>query len=227
MHAWIVGATGLVGRALLDAALAEPRVERVTAVVRRPLERADPKLAALVVDFDRLEQELAEQNATHAFCCLGTTIKKAGSQTAFYRVDHDYPLAFARAALSAGVKKLAVVTAVGAHPKSSIFYNRVKGELERDLGALGLPELHVLRPSLLLGDREDRRPAERVGIALAKPLGKLMIGPLARYRAIEGADVAKAMLALALDAATHRAVTIHESDQLRRLAGRLDAGSAR
>jgi uncharacterized protein YbjT (DUF2867 family) len=225
MNAWVVGATGLVGRALLEASLADRRVDKLAAIVRRPLESSAAKLSTLVVDFERLEHELRGRQATHAFCCLGTTIKKAGSQAAFRRVDHDYPLAFGRAALAAGVKKLLVVTALGADPKSSIFYNRVKGELEANLAALGLPELHFLRPSLLLGEREERRRAEAIGMALAKPLGKLMIGPLSRYRAIEGADVARAMLTLALDATPYAAVTIHESSELPGLAGRLSLGT--
>src|SRR5688572_11971644 len=156
MNAWIAGATGLVGRALLDALLAEPRVEQVAALARRPLPRTHPKLESVTVDFERLEQELAGRRATCAFCCLGTTIKKAGSQDAFRRVDHDYVLAFARAALAAGAEKLLVVTALGADAKSGIFYNRVKGEVEAHLRELGFRELHLLRPSLLLGPREER-----------------------------------------------------------------------
>jgi uncharacterized protein YbjT (DUF2867 family) len=218
MNAWIVGATGLVGRTLLDLLLAEPRVEAVTAVVRRPVERAHPKLDLRVVDFDDLERQLEGRRVTHAFCCLGTTIKKAGSQEAFRHVDHDLPLAFGRACAAASVRKLLIVTALGADPQSKIFYNRVKGEVEADLRALGLRELHVLRPSLLLGERAERRPAEAFGMALARPLGMLMVGPLARYRAIEGADVARAMLTLALDETPGAPVTIHESDTIPRLA---------
>src|SRR6185369_13815174 len=106
---------------------------------------------------------------------------------------------------------------LGADPGSRIFYNRVKGEVEADLRALGLRELHLFRPSLMLGPRAERRPAEALGMALAKPLGALMVGPLARYRAIEGADVARAMLAVALDDRARDPVTIHESDTIPRL----------
>jgi uncharacterized protein YbjT (DUF2867 family) len=218
MKAWIVGATGLVGRALLEAALAEPRVESVTALVRRPAERTHPKLEMLAVDFEQLETALAGRSVTHAFCCLGTTIKKAGSQQAFRRVDHDYVLAFGRAAAAAGVRKLLVVTALGADAGSSIFYNRVKGEVEAGLSGLGIRELHLFRPSLLLGEREERRLAEGIGMALAKPLSALMVGPLARYRAIDGADVARAMLKVALDETPREAVTIHESNAIERIA---------
>jgi len=216
MHAWIVGATGLVGRSLLDGLLAEPRVERVTAIVRRPVERAHPKLEVLTIDFERLERELEGRTASVGFCCLGTTIKKAGSEAVFYRVDHDYPLAFGRACKAAGVRKLLVVTALGADPSSGIFYNRVKGEVERDLEALALPELHVLRPSLLLGERAERRPAEAFAMAVAKPLGALLVGPLAKYRAIPGESVARQMLALALDTSPRASLTIHESEAIAR-----------
>ena len=222
MNAWIVGATGLVGGALLDLMLAEPRVETVTAIVRRPVERAHPKLNVLVSAFDDLEAQLRAlppaPGATQAFCCLGTTIKKAGSEAAFRHVDHDLPLAFGRAAAAAAARKLLIVTALGAAPDSRFFYNRVKGEVEADLRALGLPELHLFHPSLLLGPRAGRRPAEALAMALAKPLGALMVGPLARYRAIDGADVARAMLAVALDDTPREPVTIHESDTIPRLA---------
>ena len=218
MQALIAGATGLVGRTLLDALLAEARVERVTAVLRRPSGRTHAKLEELSIDFDQLERDLSGRTATHAFCCLGTTIKKAGSQPAFYRIDHDYVLAFGRAAKAAGASKLLVVTALGADAKSSVFYNRVKGEVEAHLAELGLPELHLLRPSLLLGERAERRTAEAAAMALAKPFGHLLVGPLARYRPIEGADVALAMLALALEATARPGVSIHESEAIPKLA---------
>jgi uncharacterized protein YbjT (DUF2867 family) len=214
MKAWVVGATGLVGRALVDALLAEPRCEKVTALVRRPVERTHPKLESLEVDFEKLESALRGRSATHAFCCLGTTIKQAGTQAAFRRVDHDYPIAFGRAAVAGGAKKLLVVTALGADAQSSIFYNRVKGEVEAELSKLGARELHLFRPSLLLGERADRRPLEAMGMALAKPLGALLVGPLARYRAVEGAEVARAMVSIEFDETPRAAVTIHESDTL-------------
>jgi uncharacterized protein YbjT (DUF2867 family) len=222
MNAWIVGATGLVGGALLDLLLAEPKVETVTAIVRRPVTQAHPKLTVLELDFAELEARLGERRAapgtTHAFCCLGTTIKKAGSQAAFRHVDHDLPLAFGRAALAADARKLLVVTALGADASSRIFYNRVKGEIEADLQQLGLRELHLFRPSLILGARADRGPGEAFGTALAKPLGTLMVGPFARYRPVAGTDVARAMLAVALDDRPRPPVTVHESDTLPRLA---------
>jgi len=218
MHAWIVGATGLVGQILLEKLLLEPSIEKVTAIVRRPLTRTDPKLEVLAVDFEGLEAALRGRTASVGFCCLGTTIKKAGSQDAFRRVDHDYPLAFGRACAAAGAHKVLVVTAVGADAESSVFYNRVKGEVERDLQALALPELHFFRPSLILGERADRRPAEALAMALFKPLGALMVGPLARYRAVPAEAIAQAMLHVALDKTPAAATTVHQSETIPHLA---------
>lgn len=214
---WLAGATGLVGRGVLARLLERPEVARVTALVRRPLGHApSPKLEERVVDFERLVAALAGATATHVFCCLGTTIGVAGSEEAFRRVDHDYPLALGRAARAAGAGRLLVVTALGANARSRIFYNRVKGDLENDLGALGLPELHLFRPSLLLGERAEQRRGERIGAALAVPLGALLWGPLRKYRPIPAASVAEAMVrvGLAPPAATAPAVTVHQSDDI-------------
>jgi uncharacterized protein YbjT (DUF2867 family) len=220
MEAWIAGATGLVGRALVAELSGRIASGTVTALVRRSEGRKVSHVEERIVDFDRLEHELSGLAATHALCCLGTTIAKAGSQEAFRRVDFDYPLAFARAARAAGVRKFLIVTALGADPKSSVFYNRVKGEIEQALARLELPELHVFRPSLLLGEREERRPAERLAMALAKPVGALLFGPLKKYRAVDGSAVARAMASVALDERSAPGVTFYESDQIAAYAGR-------
>jgi uncharacterized protein YbjT (DUF2867 family) len=217
MEAWVAGATGLVGRLLVGELCARPEVASVTALVRRAEARALPKLEERVVTFDRIDLELAGRTATHVFCCLGTTIAKAGSQAAFRLVDYEYPLALGRAALAARAKKFLVVTALGADPSSRIFYNRVKGELERDLAGLGLPELHVFRPSLILGDRDERRVMERLGMSVAKPLGVLFVGPLRKYRAIDGAAIARAMAHVALRRDRADPVSVYESDEIAKL----------
>lgn len=190
----------------------------MTALVRRAEGLTEPRLKERVVAFDRLDIELGGRTATHAFCCLGTTMAKAGSEAAFRKVDYDYPLALGRAALAAGAKKFLVVTAVGADPKSGIFYNRVKGELERDLAALELSELHVFRPSLILGDRAERRPAERFAMAVSKPLGALMFGGLKKYRPVPAATVARAMANVALDERAAPGVSVYEFERIAELA---------
>ncbi len=217
MEAWVAGATGLVGRVLVSELLAREGAGNVTALVRLAEGRKAPRFEEQVVAFDRIELELRGRTATHVFCCLGTTIAKAGSQAAFRVVDHDYPLALGRAALAAGAKKFLVVTALGADPGSSIFYNRVKGEVERALEALGLPELHVFRPSLLVGNRSERRTGERIAVAMSKPLGALMLGPLKKYRPIEATTVARAMANVALDERTAPAVSVYVSSRIAEL----------
>jgi uncharacterized protein YbjT (DUF2867 family) len=217
MEAWVAGATGLVGRALVNDLSERSGVDAVIALVRRAEGRTGPKLEERVVSYEQLDLDLAGRTATHVFCCLGTTMAKAGSEPAFRKVDYEYPLALGRAALAAGAKKFLVVTALGANPKSRIFYNRVKGEVERDLAALGFPELHVFRPSLILGDRAERRPAERVAMAVAKPLGTLLVGPLVRYRPIAATAIARAMASVASSDAPAGALTVYESNRIAEL----------
>lgn len=196
-HALLAGASGLVGGALLDLLLADARVERVTSVGRRPLDRTHPKLTQRTVDFAALDlRDLA--GVTQAYCTLGTTIKKAGSEAAFRAVDHDAVMAFATAAKALGVGHLSVVSALGASATSMSFYNRVKGETERDLQALSLPSLAILQPSLLLGDRTESRTGEALAIGLSRALGPLL-KPFAS-RPIEYTTVARAMVTLAFEA---------------------------
>lgn len=173
----LAGASGLVGRQLLAQLLADPAVGEVRVLLRRALTPAGltgsdrtpglEKLRVQVHDFDRLaEAPELMRGADWLLCALGTTIRQAGSREAFRRVDHDYPLILARMARDAGVRAVGVVSAVGADASSLFFYNRVKGELENDLRALGLSHVTVAHPSLLAGDRSEFRLAERLGLVL-------------------------------------------------------------
>ncbi len=193
----VLGATGLVGQALLGLLLADRRYARVRCVVRRPLDREHPKLENDVVDFERLGEASEFSRADHVFVCLGTTIKKAGSRDAFYRVDHDYVVHAARESAGHGVAHFAWVSAMGANPRSAIFYNRVKGQVERDVAALGLTAWSAVRPSLLLGQRGEHRPGEAAAIAVAGALAWAMIGPLRFYKPIPAKNVAASLIALA------------------------------
>lgn len=211
-RALLYGATGLVGRELLLLLLNSPEVDAVIAPVRRPLSLAHQKLAAPLVEFDDPAALAALPPADDVFCCLGTTIRKAGSQAAFRTVDHDYPLAAARAARAAGAKQFLVVTAVGADAKSGVFYSRVKGELEQALAGLAFPGgVKVFHPSLLMGDRAERRPAEAIAMGLMSATAGLFVGPLKKYRAIEGAGVARGLLRAALHEPEGNAVYEGES----------------
>ena len=189
----LAGATGLLGRALLAELLADRATSAVHALVRRASgPTTEPRLQWLTVDYAALP---ALPAARHAYCALGTTIKVARSQAAFRRVDLDAVLAFARAALAAGVQRLAVVSALGADARSTVFYNRVKGEAEQALQGLGFEKIVVARPSLLVGDRaalgQPSRRGERLALALAAPLAPLIP---AAWRPIRAETVARAMV---------------------------------
>jgi len=191
-QALLAGATGLVGGQLLARLLAHPAYSRVEVLVRRELPVRNSKLVQRVVDFEHLEA-VSGISADDVFCCLGTTIRKAGSQQAFRRVDHDYALALAGLARAAGAQQFLMVSALGADARSSVFYSRVKGETERDIAATGLAKVVFMRPSLLLGERQEVRTGERVGSVVGWLIAPLLIGPLRKYRPIDADHVAAAM----------------------------------
>ncbi|MGE8437668.1 nucleoside-diphosphate sugar epimerase [Pseudomonas sp. 1239] len=205
-HILIAGATGLTGEHLLDRLLNEPTVSRVLAPTRRPLAE-HPHLENPVGDPAVFLPQLSGR-VDIAFCCLGTTIKQAGSETAFRAVDLDMVVAFSKRAREMGARHLLVVSAIGADPKSSVFYNRVKGEMEQALMAQDWPQLTIARPSVLLGERIE----PRLGEQFAGPLSRLLPG---KYRGIEACQLARALWRLALE--EQDGVRIVESDELRKL----------
>jgi uncharacterized protein YbjT (DUF2867 family) len=218
--ALVLGATGLVGGHCLELLLADPLWEQVRVLGRRPLGIEHAKLDEHLVDFDRLgsSAELFEVDAV--FCCLGTTIREAGSRDAFRRVDYQYPVEAAQLAVSRGAQQYLLVSAIGADRGSRFFYNRVKGETERAVAQAGFASVVIARPSLLRGEREESRPGEQVGAVLLKLAAPLLLGPLAKYRAVHARDVARALVELAHGPAD--GVRIVESDELRALARAAD-----
>ena len=204
-HILLAGASGLTGEHLLDRLLNEPTVTRVLAPSRRPLAE-HPHLENPVGDPAVFLPQLSGR-VDIAFCCLGTTIKLAGSEAAFRAVDLDMVVAFGKRAREMGARHLIVISALGADAKSSIFYNRVKGEMEQALIAQNWPRLTIARPSMLLGDRDKQRANEM----FLAPLFRLLPG---NWKSIEARDVARAMLAEAL-APGHEGVSILTSSELR------------
>ena len=207
--ALLAGATGLTGNHLLQLLVADKRYASVHALVRKTALPAHPKLIEHAVDFDSLPKL---PKVDDAFCCLGTTIRKAGSQAAFRKVDFDFVLNFATAAKAAGAKRFLVVSALGANARSAVFYNRVKGETENALKAMNFESLHIFRPSILSGERAEARAGEQLGIAVFTALAPLMIGPARRVRPIAAKSVAQAMVSCANRETS--GVTIIESDQI-------------
>jgi uncharacterized protein YbjT (DUF2867 family) len=207
--ALVLGATGLIGTFLLERLLASQAYTTIHIWTRGNFKKEHVKLKAQAIDFDRLQERRIE--ADDVYCCLGTTIKQAGTQAAFRRVDYDYPVALARAAARDGAKRLLVVSSLGADARSGVFYNRVKGEMEEAVRASGVAKTLVFRPSLLSGPRAEPRLGERIGLAVGAALGPL----LGRYRPIHGDLVATAMLKAALDDLPSQ---VFESQQIRALA---------
>jgi uncharacterized protein YbjT (DUF2867 family) len=214
--ALIAGATGLVGKNCLEKLLQSPAYDSVIAVTRRPLGLSHPKLQCLIADFNKLEESAAKLKADDVYCCLGTTIRAAGSQEAFRKVDYTYVVEFARLARRNGAQRFLLVSAVNAKAGSRVFYSRTKGEAERDVAALGYSEVHIFRPSFLLGERPEHRPGESVGIAFFRMVEPFLLAGTRRYRSVQAADVAGAMVNAAQmnRAGVHR----YEHDDIERLA---------
>ncbi|MFH2132140.1 MAG: oxidoreductase [bacterium] len=193
-RALVLGGSGLTGGHCLELLLQDDAWGQVSVLVRRPLSLTHPRLVQHQVRFDDLTEALAEIQADDVFCCLGTTIKKAGSREAFYQVDYTYPVEIAKLSLAGGATQFLLVSAMGANPDSSVFYNRVKGEVEQAIDPLGFRGFYIFRPSLLLGKRQERRPAEEIGQKLATGLSFGFVGPLKKYKPIEAKAVASAMV---------------------------------
>jgi uncharacterized protein YbjT (DUF2867 family) len=212
--ALVLGATGLIGGALIRQLLEHPQFDRVVALTRRPLALQHPRLEEEIIDFDRPDP--AKIRGDVLFCAIGTTLKKAGSKEAQYRIDGIYPYEIGRIARENGLKKYLLVSSLGADAVASNFYLKTKGELEEKLRTLGFPSLVIVRPSILLGERTENRPGEKIGIVFARLLAPVLTGRLRKYRGIEAADVARALIALAT--ANLPGVHVFESDRLTELA---------
>jgi len=209
--ALIAGATGLIGKQLLQLLLEDSSYEKVKAITRKPIEIRNSKFENIVLDFDKLSEHAAALKADDVFCCLGTTIRIAKTKEAFRKVDYEYPLELARVAKSQGAVRFFLVSALGADKNSKVFYNKVKGEVEEAIGHLSFPAVHIFRPSLLLGDRTEHRAGEGAATSFFKLFGFLIP---AKYKAIDSLKVARAMVAFAKE--TDSGFYFHESKELQK-----------
>ena len=193
----VAGASGLVGGHCLRRLLASGLHEHVVAFVRGPLNVTHKRLEQRTVDYERLGRMSAFPRVQDVFCCLGTTMKKAGSEAAFRKVDCEYVVRLAETSLRTGADHFYLVSAVGADANSRVFYSRVKGEAEDSVAKLGFAGLHIFRPSFLVGHRPEKRPGEGFGIAAARLLSIALVGPGRKYRPIRAETVARAMVVVA------------------------------
>ena len=212
--ALLAGATGLIGSHLLPLLLASERYSKVIVVGRRALPQHHPKLVQVVTELDDLEAHRPKLIADDVYCCLGTTMRQAGSKAAFYQVDYEYVVRLAALASGNFAAQFMVVSSLGADAESGVYYSRVKGEMEAAVRQAPFRAIHIFRPSLLLGERaalpgQTPRLGERLTgalLALARPL---LLGPLRPYRAVPAATVAAAMLRAAED--DGGGVRVHEA----------------
>lgn len=212
--ALIFGASGLVGSALLPLLLDSKVYSVVKVFVRKPLPIQHHKMKEIIIDFDIPASYQSHLQGDDVYMCLGTTMAKSGSKKAFYKVDYNYVLEVATGAALNNVRKLCLISALGADAASGIYYSKVKGEVERDISGLAFETIHIVRPSLLIGDRKEKRFGERIGIILSKAFNFIFVGPLKKYKGVTDKSVAKAMFAFMQE--PKAGVYFHESIELQK-----------
>lgn len=212
----IAGASGLIGTKLLNLALSHQGVSEVLVLVRKELPLQHAKLKQLPVSFDRLEDYSDLIQGDVIFCCLGTTKRKTPDQTDYRKVDYDYPLKLGAIGAKNNVQQYHLVSSLGADKNSLVFYSRLKGEIEEAIQKLSFTSIHIYRPSLLTGDRNEHRTGEKLMTTIMKFLNPLLVGPLKKYQSIEAEVVAMAMLTQSLK--DLKGTFIYPSDKIRELA---------
>ncbi|MEM6845629.1 MAG: NAD-dependent epimerase/dehydratase family protein [Bacteroidota bacterium] len=215
-HALIAGATGLIGNELLHMLVRGRHYQKISVLSRREIGTSSKRVKTIITTYPELSEQTIPDGVTDVYCCLGTTMKKAGSKEAFREVDYDYPLKIAEISRQKGAQQYLLVSAMGANAKSPIFYNQVKGEIEQAIIELEYPTFHVFRPSVLMGNRDEQRIGEKIAQLVMGGISPLMVGGLQKYRPIEGRDVAHAMYRIAKKELTGR--YIFESDKIQVLA---------
>lgn len=210
--ALIAGPTGLTGKYCLEYLLECGEYSLIIALTRKNLNVESKKLNQIVTDFSDLAETLKDVKVDHVYCCLGTTMKKAGSKEAFFKVDFECPLQIASILKQNGANCFNLVSAIGANKNSNVFYNKVKGEIENAIAKLNYNKLNILRPSFLIGERKESRPGEKAGIIIAKALSPFMTGSLKKYRTVKAEAVAYALIYYSINAP--EGVNIIESDKI-------------
>ena len=213
--ALVFGSTGLIGNLLLEEIILSDSYSGVKIFVRQPTGISIAKVKEFAVDFSDTDTFSKQIKGDDLFICLGTTIKKAGSVRKMEEIDRDLPIKIAEMASTNGVKKVAVVSSIGASAGSKNYYLRIKGEMEQEILKLNFENIAIVRPSMLLGERKEKRAGEMVGKIVMKTFKPLLIGKMKKYRGIHGRDVAKAMIAILQKEPVK---TVYESDELQLIA---------
>jgi len=212
--ALLIGASGLTGSHLLQLLLESEAYHTVYVYNRKPLGMVHAKLKEIIIDFDTYQGTV---DANTVFCCLGTTIKIAGSKDAFKKVDLSYPVKFAQLQYQAGSQQFLVISAMGVSEKSFVFYNQVKAAMEKEISAIGYNSLGIFRPALITGDRKEHRAGEKIAVLVFGWLNQFLTGSLRKYQSIPAAQIALGMLNYSNMASTEK-VAIIMSDKIKDLA---------
>jgi uncharacterized protein YbjT (DUF2867 family) len=211
----VFGATGLVGNLLLEELINSGEYSVIKIFVRQSTGVSEPKVEEIITDFSDPGNLSARLTGDDLFICLGTTIKKAGSIENMEKVDRDLPVKIAELARKNGFRNIAVISSIGANENSKNYYLRIKGELEKGILSLNFENTVIVRPSMLFGERKEKRTGETVGKVVMKAFQPVLLGKLLKYRAIHARDVAKAMILLLKE---KKGETIFESDELQKIA---------
>ncbi|MBT4974444.1 MAG: hypothetical protein MUR28_03085 [Candidatus Thioglobus sp.] len=188
----IVGSTGLVGGNVIK--VLSNKKQRAVALTRRSIPNLPPNITEMIIDFDAFEKNGSLPSCNNVFICLGTTIKTAGSKENFRKVDIDYCLSIARKAKESGAETLSLISSIGANSSSKNFYLKTKGELEESIQRIGFSTVNIFRPSFLVGERSEKRLAEKIAINLAKIMDLFLIGTASKYRSVKAESLAKTMV---------------------------------
>ncbi|MCL7988428.1 NAD(P)H-binding protein [Sphingobacterium sp. lm-10] len=205
-HALVLGASGLVGLLTTKLLLKRNTYDVIYAVSRRGIPLEHERLVQILADYDSIDSHIEKLSIDHIFSCLGSTQKKTPNKKDYTQIDHDYPLKVAKIGQQNGAKKLSIVSALGADSNSRSFYLRMKGTTEKDIQSLNFPQLYIMQPSLITGNREETRLAEGLAASLFKIVNPILLGGLKKYRSIDAEKIAEALVSTAsLDQnGTHR-----------------------
>ena len=213
----ILGASGLTGSILMNKLLTDDRYDIIKIFSRKSLSNHNPKIIEKTCNLFELEELIDDFKADEVYCCIGTTAKKTPDKKVYKRIDYGIPVSAAKLCEENGINTFLVVSSLGADFNSSIFYNRTKGEMERDVNKANIANTYILRPSIILGNRSEKRMGESIGVTVIKFLKFFLIGKLKKYRAIDAEKIAQAMIELAN---AKPDINIIESDTIQKIAMR-------
>ena len=203
----IIGATGLTGSILLEKLINDDSYDSIKLFSRSKMDGLPSKVTQFIGNLLELENFKEDFTASEVFCCIGTTSRKTPDKTMYKNIDYGIPVSAAKLAQENNIDTFLVVSALGANAKSTVFYNKTKGEMERDVLAQNIPNTYILQPSIIAGNRKETRIGEKIGLTIFKLFQPLMIGKLKKYRITKAEDIAQAMINLANSTSTKTIIT--------------------